>query len=135
MGSLGTQSSLNDTERPATPHRTSRISRYVTPVSHLHIIFNYSIIRMSLLFECHYFVIIRWCMIDESNGVPEFLEVYVECLSLSLTSHFSCNLVKNIIWEGCQLHVSDLRFISRMSYTFIFMFVSVLHQRIAEHVV
>ncbi|XP_011331586.1 MAP kinase-activating death domain protein isoform X12 [Ooceraea biroi] len=32
MGSLGTQSSLNDTERPATPHRTSRISRYVTPV-------------------------------------------------------------------------------------------------------
>ncbi|KYQ46314.1 MAP kinase-activating death domain protein [Trachymyrmex zeteki] len=32
MGSLGTQSSLNDTERPTTPHRTSRISRYVTPV-------------------------------------------------------------------------------------------------------
>ncbi|KAL0114254.1 hypothetical protein PUN28_011503 [Cardiocondyla obscurior] len=32
MGALGTQSSLNDTERPATPHRTSRISRYVTPV-------------------------------------------------------------------------------------------------------
>ncbi|XP_050449435.1 MAP kinase-activating death domain protein isoform X1 [Cataglyphis hispanica] len=32
MGSLSTQSSLNDTERPAAPHRTSRVSRYVTPV-------------------------------------------------------------------------------------------------------
>ncbi|KAH0952986.1 hypothetical protein HN011_011318, partial [Eciton burchellii] len=32
MGSLGTQSSLNDIERSATSHRTSRISRYVTPV-------------------------------------------------------------------------------------------------------
>ncbi|XP_067210370.1 MAP kinase-activating death domain protein isoform X8 [Linepithema humile] len=32
MGALGTQSSLNDTERPTTPHRISRVSRYVTPV-------------------------------------------------------------------------------------------------------
>lgn len=39
MGSLGTPS-LNDVERPATPHRSSRISRYVAPVSHLRITFN-----------------------------------------------------------------------------------------------
>ncbi|XP_014484935.1 PREDICTED: MAP kinase-activating death domain protein isoform X5 [Dinoponera quadriceps] len=31
MGSLGAPS-LNDVERPATPHRTSRVSRYVTPM-------------------------------------------------------------------------------------------------------
>ncbi|XP_032675425.1 MAP kinase-activating death domain protein isoform X5 [Odontomachus brunneus] len=31
VGSLGTPS-LNDVERPATPHRTSRVSRYVTPI-------------------------------------------------------------------------------------------------------
>ncbi|XP_011142134.1 MAP kinase-activating death domain protein isoform X4 [Harpegnathos saltator] len=31
MGSLGTPS-LTDVERPATPHRTSRVSRYVTPI-------------------------------------------------------------------------------------------------------
>lgn len=74
MGSLGTPPSLNDIERPTTPHRTSRISRYVAPVSHLHININFHLALLSII---SVFDVTRIrTMHDKSNRISRSLEVY-----------------------------------------------------------
>lgn len=81
MGSLGTPS-LNNVERPATPHRTSRVSRYVTPVSHLHIIpitLLSHVIVNHFCPRCHS----SKCMINEISGFVEVCGMYDFVISSS----------------------------------------------------
>lgn len=46
MGSLG-NSLLNDTERTTIPHRTSRVTRYMVPVSHSICVHRISVLHLS----------------------------------------------------------------------------------------
>jgi len=99
MGSLSTQSSLNDTERPAAPHRTSRVSRYVTPVSLI------SMLPLTTLsFECLYVRMLHFgLMHDRWIERGEFVKVcgmFVFVISSSSSYVF---FVKDTVWRECWL--------------------------------
>lgn len=111
MGSLSTQSSLNDTERPAAPHRTSRVSRYVTPVSLI------PMLPLTLSFECLYPRVLHFGLMHdrwiEQGKIVKVCGMLVLVISSSSSSYF---LSRILFKENVGFSILDLHFISKLSF-------------------